>query len=365
MGCVLAEDINVPGGVSRVQGVPGVADPARLQAWMSGAGLELGELRGVTLIAGGRSNLTYRLDLDGGQVVLRRPPLGHVLPTAHDMSREYRVLTALQGTKVPVPRPLAICQDADVIGAPFYLMRYVHGLVLRTMADGAILTPELAGQLSELLVQTMADIHGVQIEEVGLTGFGRPDGYMARQLARWQRQWELSKTREVPGYDELVARLAAGLPESADGTLVHGDFRLDNTLVTLGDPAAIAAVVDWEMSTLGDPLADLGLTLSYWADSGDDKGWLDINVGAGITAEPGFYSRAEFAARYAELTGRDVSGVGYYMAFGYFKLAVVLEGINARFLQGKTVGEGFEREGPAVPVLVQRAHHMLDAVGSA
>jgi aminoglycoside phosphotransferase (APT) family kinase protein len=364
MRCMLTDEISVPGGVHRVQGVPGVEDPPRLRAWMTGAGLDLGELRGVTLIAGGRSNLTYRLDLDGGQLVLRRPPLGHVLPTAHDMTREYRVLSALQGTKVPVPRPLAICQDTEVIGAPFYLMQYVDGLVLRTMADGAILTPDLAAQLSELLVQTMATIHAVPIDEVGLTGFGRPEGYMARQLARWQRQWELSKTREAPGYDELVARLTAGLPESADGTLVHGDFRLDNTLVTLGHPAAIAAVVDWEMSTLGDPLADLGLTLGYWADSADDKGWLDINVGSGITARPGFYSRAKFAARYAELTGRDVSGVGYYMAFGYFKLAVVLEGINARFLQGKTVGDGFDREGPAVPVLISRAHQMLDATSA-
>jgi aminoglycoside phosphotransferase (APT) family kinase protein len=360
---MLTDDISVPGGIHRVHGVPGVEDPLRLQAWMTSAGLDLGQLRGVTLIAGGRSNLTYRLDFDGGRLVLRRPPLGHVLPTAHDMTREYRVLSALQGTQVPVPQPVAICQDAEVIGSPFYLMHYVDGLVLRTVADGVILTPEVSGQLSELLVQTLATIHAVQVEEVGLGAFGKPEGYMARQLARWQRQWELSKSQDLPEYDDLVTRLTAGLPESADGTLVHGDFRLDNTLVTLGDPARIAAVVDWEMSTLGDPLADLGLTLGYWADSGDDKGFIDINVGSGITALPGFYSRKQFADRYAEVTGRDVSGIGYYVAFGYFKLAVVLEGINARFLQGKTVGEGFDREGPAVPVLLGRAHQMLDSMG--
>jgi aminoglycoside phosphotransferase (APT) family kinase protein len=358
---MLTGDISVPGGIHRVHGVPGVEEPLRLHKWLGGAGLaDLGELRGVQLIAGGRSNLTYRIDLDGAQVVLRRPPLGHVLPTAHDMSREYRVLTALQDTDVPVPKPLAICQDVDVIGAPFYLMQFVDGLVLRTAADGALLTPVQAAQLSELLVQMLATIHSVNIEAAGLTGFGRPDGYMARQLARWQRQWDLSKTRDLDGFDDLVTRLTAGLPESADGTLVHGDFRLDNTLVRLGDPASIAAVVDWEMSTLGDPLADLGLTLSYWADASDDPGWLDVNVGAGITAGPGFLDRGQFAARYAELTGRDVSGIGYYIAFGYFKLAVVLEGINARFVQGKTVGEGFDREGRAVPVLIARAHHMLD-----
>jgi len=206
----------------------------------------------------------------------------------------------------------------------------------------------------------LAAIHGLDPDAIGLTGFGRPDGYLARQLARWQRQWDLSATRPMPGYDALVQRLTADLPESAEGTLVHGDFRLDNMLVTLGPAPAIAAVVDWEMSTLGDPLADLGLTLMYWADPGEQD-WLEINVGAGVTSLPGFLSRAGLAARYAELTGRDISGIGYYMAFGCFKLAVVLEGIHARFLQRKTVGEGFEREGPAVPVLIERAHRMLDA----
>jgi len=357
----VTDGVEVPGGIQRVSGVPGVQDPVRLAKWMAGAGLaDLGELRGVQLIAGGRSNLTYRLDLDGGQIVLRRPPLGHVLPTAHDMSREYRVLTALQDTAVPVPQPLASCQDTEVVGAPFYLMRYVDGLVLRTMQDGELLTEQQAAELSDLLASMLATIHGVDTAAVGLDTFGRPEGYLARQLSRWQRQWELSNTREMPGYPELVARLTAGLPESAEGTLVHGDFRLDNTLVRLGHPATIAAVVDWEMSTLGDPLADLGLTLSYWADAGE--GFPDINVGATVTALPGFYSRAEFADRYAELTGRDVSGIGYYIAFGYFKLAVVLEGIHARFVLGKTVGEGFEREGPAVPVLIARAHQMLDSV---
>ena len=314
----------------------------------------------MRLISGGRSNLTYRLDLGDDVLVLRRPPLGHVLPTAHDMSREYRVLSALSGTAIPVPAPLAFCADTDVIGSPFYLMRYVEGEVLRTSEDGAHVTAAQAGQLSEQLVAMLAAIHSVDIDTVGLSGFGRPDGYLTRQLARWQRQWELSATREMPGYHTLVQRLTAGLPQSADGTLVHGDFRLDNMLVTLEPEPAVAAVVDWEMSTLGDPLADLGLTLMYWADPGEED-WLQINVGASVTSGPGFLRRAEVAARYAELTGRDISGIGYYLAFGCFKLAVVLEGIHARFLQNQTVGEGFEREGPAVPKLIARAHQMLDA----
>jgi aminoglycoside phosphotransferase (APT) family kinase protein len=346
--------------IQRVPGVPGVEDPVSLAKWMAGAGLaDVGELRGVQLIAGGRSNLTYRLDLDGGQIVLRRPPLGHVLPTAHDMNREYRVLSALSGTDVPVPQPLANCQDSDVIGAPFYLMRFVDGLVLRTMEDGETLSVQQAAELSDLLATMLATIHGVDYAAVGLADFGRPAGYLARQLARWQRQWELSNTREMPGYAELVARLAAGLPESAEGTLVHGDFRLDNTLVRLTTPPSIAAVVDWEMSTLGDPLADLGLTLLYWTDGSEE---FPLSVGATVTALPGFYTRDQFAARYADLTGRDVSEIGYYIAFGCFKLAVVLEGIYARYLLHQTVGEGFDRQGPAVPILIARAHQLLDTL---
>jgi aminoglycoside phosphotransferase (APT) family kinase protein len=343
-----------------VDGVPGIPDGPRLARWLSENDVASGGSLEVELIAGGRSNLTYRLDLGGSRLVLRRPPLGHVLPTAHDMSREFRVLTALNGTDIPVPAPIAICADVDIIGAPFYVMEYVDGLVLRTQADAENLTPGQARQLSERLAEMLAAIHQVDVEAVGLAGFGRPEGYMARQLARWQKQWELSKTQEMPSYDRLVERLTAELPADGDHTLVHGDFRLDNMLVTLGqDGERVAAVVDWEMSTLGDPLADLGLTLIYWADP-DDEGWRDISIGAAVTGGPGFFTRAELASRYAELTGRDLSGIGYYMAFGCFKLAVVLEGIHARFLQHQTVGEGFEREGPAVPVLIERAHQMLD-----
>ncbi len=349
--------------------VPGVDDVPRLIRWLAANGVPgAADLEAVRVIAGGRSNLTYGLDFPppGGaagpavpRLVLRRPPLGHVLPTAHDMGREYRLLSALHGTDVPVPRPVAFCQDPDVIGAPFYLMEHVDGLVLRTRQDGANVTPGQARELSGLLAGMLAAIHRVDAVSVGLGAFGRPDGYLRRQFARWQRQWELSSTREVPGYARLVARLADGLPAEGEGTLVHGDFRVDNALVTLGPRPGIAAVVDWEMSTLGDPLADLGLTLTYWADPGDEE-WLAVGVGATVTASPGFLSRAEFAARYAELTGRDLSGIGYYMAFACFKLAAVLEGIHARFLQHKTVGEGFEHEGQAVPYLIERAHRMLD-----
>jgi aminoglycoside phosphotransferase (APT) family kinase protein len=263
-----------------------------------------------------------------------------------------------------VPRPVALCEDPSVVGAPFYLMDYVAGAVLRTSEDAGVLAPGQAGLLSQRFVEMLARIHGLDVESVGLAGFGKPEGYLERQLARWQRQWELSATREMPGYDDLTRRLAAGLPAvsaaAPPGGLVHGDYRLDNMLVVLDDEPRISAVVDWEMSTLGDPLADLGLALVYWTNPGEQD-WLALAASA--TTAPGFETREQLTARYARITGRDLSRIGYYMAFGCFKLAVVLEGIHARFLQRKTVGEGFEREGQAVPVLIERAHRMLDADG--
>jgi aminoglycoside phosphotransferase (APT) family kinase protein len=326
-----------------------------LRRWITDEAGVPAELAGAELIAGGRSNLTYRLDLGDTRLVLRRPPLGHVLPTAHDMSREYRVLTALRDTEVPVPEAVAFCADADVIGAPFYLMREVPGVVLRTASDSAVLTRAQAGSLSDVLARTLAAIHAV--DTAGLDGLGRGAGYLRRQLTRWQRQWELSTTREVDGYPELVSRLEAGLPAEGEVTLVHGDFRLDNTIVALDPGPRVAAVVDWEMATLGDPLADLGLTLTYWTDPGHNDETLSVGQ---PTSVDGFWTREEFAARYAELTGRDVSHMGYYVAFACFKLAVVLEGINARYLKNLTVGDGFEREGAAVPGLIARAHVALD-----
>ena len=385
---------------------PGIPSPARLAAWLNdhvpGGPLELTDIQ---LIAGGRSNLTYRLTVSepgaepgpepgpepgaepgpepgaapgtGAEgtrlLVLRRPPLGHVLPTAHDMSREFRVLSALAGTRVPVAPLVASCTDVEVIGAPFYVMEYVPGVVLRTRNDTKDLTEAQAAELSRHLAEMLAAIHGVDVNQVGLGDLGRGAGYLRRQLDRWQRQWDLSVTEERPGYTQLVERLTAALPAETEGqtTLVHGDYRLDNALVMLNPRPRITAVVDWEMATLGDPLADLGLTLVYWTEDGEE-GWLTPagspagtrGVTADATASPGFWTRAEFAAEYARLTGRDVSRIGYYVAFGYFKLAVVLEGIHARYQQGKTVGEGFEQEGFAVPLLIARAHQVLDTQSS-
>jgi aminoglycoside phosphotransferase (APT) family kinase protein len=355
---------------------PGIPSPARLAGWLNdhvpGGPVELTDIQ---LIAGGRSNLTYRLTVSGPPgtggtegsrlLVLRRPPLGHVLPTAHDMSREYRVLSALAGTQVPVAPLVAACTGDEVIGAPFYVMEHVPGSVLRTRADTNALTELQAADLSRCLADMLAAIHGVDVAAVGLGDLGRGAGYLRRQLDRWQRQWKLSASREMPGYDELVERLTAALPAEGEVTLVHGDFRLDNVLVTLAPKPRITAVVDWEMATLGDPLADLGLTLKYWTEADEEGSLIPAGAPTGTrdaTASPGFWTRAQFAAEYARLTGRDISGIGYYVAFGYFKLAVVAEGIHARYLQHQTVGEGFEREGQAVPALIERAHQMLDTL---
>ncbi|SEG56781.1 Predicted kinase, aminoglycoside phosphotransferase (APT) family [Thermomonospora echinospora] len=346
--------------------VPGV-DVPRLAAWLDRTLPGGGRITGVRLIAGGRSNLTYGITLDGGRrIVLRRPPLGHVLPTAHDMAREYRVLSALAGgTGVPVPQPLAFCSDEDVIGARFYLMDHVDGRVLRTAEDAADVTPEQARELSERLAEVLAAIHTVDVEAAGLADFGRPAGYMARQLKRWGQQWERSQeaiaatgaSRDLPAYERLVARLGERLPADGRFSLVHGDYRLDNALTLLEPRPQIAAVVDWEMSTLGDPLSDLGLTLVYWAEADDaDR----LPVGATVTAAPGFLTRRRFAERYAEITGFDLSDIDFYVAFACFKLAVILEGIHARYLQNATVGEGFDKIGDGVPLLLDRAHRILD-----
>jgi aminoglycoside phosphotransferase (APT) family kinase protein len=330
---------------------PGV-DLERLRTWFaahidgaSGAALH------ALLISGGRSNLTYVIGDGTHEWVLRRPPLGHVLPTAHDMGREFRVLAALAPTAVPVPRPLAFCDDDAVNGAPFYVMERVEGDILRTPAEIASLSRDDAHRCSEALVDVLVEIHAVDFHAVGLDGFGHPDGYVERQVRRWGEQWERSKTRELPTIDELARRLRRALPVSPPPTIVHGDYRLDNTMLAPGDPGRIVAVLDWEMATLGDPLADLGLFLLYWGRDETQTG----NVGVTISSEAGFLSHDEIVERYAKQSGRDVSQLDFYEALAAYKLAIILEGIHARFLMGKTVGDGFEHIGGLVEVMVQGA----------
>ena len=315
----------------------------------------------VELISGGRSNLTYLVTADGKEVVLRRLPFGHVLPTAHDMTREFTVISALGPTDVPVPATLHLCTDHDVLGVTFYVMERVHGHIVRSaFPDGYASSPEEKRGVGEALVSTLAKLHAVDYQGVGLGEFGHPDGFMARQIRRWKQQWEKSVTRPLPMMDDLITKLEQDLPESPDPTIVHGDFRLDNAILDPNDPMKVRAVLDWEMSTLGDPLADLGLMLVYWPQADDMSEFRDSFGAITATAAPGFPTRADVIEQYARESGRDVSSVYYYWAFGFFKLAVILEGIHARYLQGKTLGEGFDSIGERVPPLVMLGLWVLD-----
>ncbi|MEV7732780.1 phosphotransferase family protein [Streptomyces sp. NPDC088921] len=308
-------------------------------------GLVHGPLTG-RLIEGGRSNLTYAVSDGTSKWVVRRPPLGHVLATAHDMKREHRVISALHATDVPVPNPVLLCEDEEVLGSPFYVMEFVEGTPYRTADQLAPLGPERTRAAVLSLVDTLVELHAVDPAEVGLADFGRPEGFLDRQLRRWGKQLDASRNRDLAGIDELHATLGRGLPQSPAATVVHGDYRLDNVL--MGDDGEIKAILDWEMSTLGDPLTDLGLLVMYSMPLGTP----DSPVAT--TAEaPGHPDPAELVARYAERSGRDVSAVSWYTAFAWFKLAVILEGIHYRYTLGQTVGRGFDRIGELVPVFIQ------------
>ena len=314
------------------------------------------------LISGGRSNLTYLVRGGGQEWVLRRPPLGHVLPTAHDMAREHRVLSALASTDVPAPRPIALCEDPAVNDMPFYVMQYCPGVVLaQDIPPGYAPTPDDRRRISLALVDTLVRLHAVDYHAVGLDGFGRPDGYLERQVRRWSEQWQRSKTSELPEIDEVIRRLRAALPPSPAPTIVHGDYRLGNMALDPYDPGRVAAIFDWEMATLGDPLADLGYTLIYWTDADDPPPSGGVGTASAFTARPGFFTRAEIAAEYARRSGRNVDAADFYQVLALYKLAVISDGIYARYLQGKTLGEGFAGMGRSAGPLVQRALSIADA----
>jgi aminoglycoside phosphotransferase (APT) family kinase protein len=326
----------------------------RLAAYIANSAIahRFGPLQTGTLMVGGRSNLTYEISDGNQRAVLRRQPLGHVLPTAHDMEREYRVLSALQSTDVPVPRPLLFCADPSVIGSPFYIMERVDGDILHTEEDSQRLTPEQTGDCSRLMAAALVSVHRVNPVRCGLGSLGHPDGYMARQLRRWIGQWRLAKTRDIPAIDRLFERLGRVVPQSTRGTLVHGDMRIDNAVMTLSpDSAELRALLDWEMSTLGDPLADLAMLMMYWCPS-DVPPVIDVQR---VTAAPGFWSAEHLAEEYARLSGNPLHDMDFYIVFAHLKLAIIAESVHARFLAGETVGDGYSAIGPTVPVLVERA----------
>ena len=308
------------------------------------------------LIAGGRSNLTYRVtDAAGHAYALRRPPVSHVLATAHDMAREHTVISALQSTDVPVPRTLGLCTDTDVNGAPFYVMSFVDGHILRDEKASSAMPESVRAHASDSLVDTLARLHAVDVDAVGLGDFARREGYIARQLKRWHGQFEQSTLDGVPGpavIDRAWEVLSAKIPEQQGVAIVHGDYRLDNTV--LDDDGDVIAILDWEICTLGDPLADLGLLLVYWSEPGD----ADHSVlGVAPTSLPGFATRAQLVERYAAASGRDVSHVPYYCAFGIWKLACILQGVYVRYAGGAAAGDrsGVDQFADTVVRLGERA----------
>jgi aminoglycoside phosphotransferase (APT) family kinase protein len=308
----------------------------------------------ATLLPGGRSNLTYAVSDGQRELVLRRPPLAHIQASAHDMGREFRVISALGPTPVPVPHAELLCQDPSVIGAPFYLMERSRGIAYRRRSDILALGPDTLRHLMFDLIDTLVALHAVDPAEVGLADLGKVAGFNTRQLRTWRRQLEGLRNRDLPGIDELAELLSADIPETGSGGLVHGDYRLDNVLID-GPPGTehITAVLDWEMSTLGDPLSDLALLLLY-SDQPMLTGDGPTDPSQAISSVPGYPSAAEIVGRYAKRSGRNVSDLRWYRAFASFKLAVVLEGVFFRFRHGATLGPGFDEIADMVQPLVDQ-----------
>ncbi len=295
-------------------------------AWVRQCIPELAPPLEFSLIAGGHSNLTYRFeDTNGEAYVLRRPPLGHVLESAHDMGREHKIVAALADSGVPVAPALGLCTDTKVNDAPFYLMKFIDGTVLHDAASALNITPPDRKAISEHLIENLAALHSLLPEDVGLGDLGRKEAYLARQLKRWNKQWAASKTHEIPAMEETAALLEAHMPEQIGATIVHGDYRLGNMIVGGG---RVRAILDWELCTLGDPLADVGYLLNNWIEPGE-LGAENVPTGLG-----GFLTKDELCARYSAATGRDLSQINYYRAFSHWRLAAISQGVYKRYLVG-------------------------------
>jgi aminoglycoside phosphotransferase (APT) family kinase protein len=325
--------------------------------WMRGHIDDVTAPLAFTRIKGGHSNLTYRIDDAGGRaLVLRRPPLGELLPTAHDMTREWRFISAFHPTPVPVPPPLAYCDDEEVTGAPFYVMAFVEGHVLH---DATVpeenYTQEQRRSAGLSFIDVLSDMHAEDPDDIGLADIARKEGYIARQLKRWYSQWEASKTRELPVVDEVHDELSARIPEQGPARVVHGDYRLGNCITSFD--GQIAAVLDWEIATLGDPLADVGYVLHSWPEPGESGPAHRMSP----TVVPGFPKRDELLERYASRSGRDVSQIDFYVAFSHWKSACIVEGVYARYLHGAldTTGVNVDAFKLSVEMSAKRAADLL------
>jgi aminoglycoside phosphotransferase (APT) family kinase protein len=299
---------------------------------------------GARPVGGGSSNVTVLVETPARRLVLRHGPVGHGLASAHDMAREYRVILALQDTAVPVPRTIAFCSDSSLLGAEFYVMEYIDGVILaaappvQPMPSGFAESLEERRSIGLALVRSLVDLHSVDFADVGLGEFGRPAGYAERQVKRWAEQWETWKTRESPAMEELLHRLRRATPVAHDHAIVHGDYRLGNCILDRDDPGRVLGILDWEMSTLGDPIADLGYTLVYWGEETDDTARFDAMDLSRITARPGFLTRADLVKEYARLSGRDVSSVDFFEMLARLKLAIFGERGYARIRAAERTG---------------------------
>ena len=351
----------VPGGPAGEDLARPLVDPDALERFLDDRLPGPGRVE-VERHAAGHSNETFFVRRGPDEWVLRRPPRGAFLPTAHDVMREFRVLSALAGTGVRAPRPVLACEDPGVIGVPFYLMERADGFVIRNALPPGFERDEGArAGIGDELVDALAELHAVDWRAVGLEGWGRPTGYLERQVRRWRGQLELATrfSRPLPDLERAGDWLAGHVPESGPATVVHGDYKLDNVAVAPDPPARLTAILDWEMSTIGDPLADVGWMISFWREPGDPSDVLDRDTD--VTRLPGFRSREDLLARYTERTGRPTRALVFYLALAVWKLAILLEGSYARHLAGVTDDPFFAELEDGVPALARRALGLIDA----
>ena len=335
-----------------------LCDPARLEPWLDAQGLEAGAPLGVERITTGHSNETFLVRRGDSAWILRRPPRVPLAPTAHDMVREARLLRALAGTAVPVPRLVAACADSSAIGAPFHLTERLDGWVIRERVPEPLLAEAAGRRVGAAFIDALVALHAADWRALGLEGFGRPEGFLERQVARWTKQLETYRQRPLPDMDALAAWLAGHRPPGEQPTIIHGDYHLDNVMLAASLPPRVIAILDWETATIGDPLVDLGLATALWPDAGEER----LPLGEGLdVAGLGFGSRGDLARRYAEQTGRSVTALPYYQALGLFRLACILEGSWARHVHGAADDPAFAALGAGVPAMARRARRLCGA----
>ncbi|MBZ0275630.1 MAG: phosphotransferase family protein [Anaerolineae bacterium] len=316
----------------------------------------------VRQFGGGAANLTYLLDYGSHEYVLRRPPLGPVAPSAHDMGREYRVLSVLHQSLPYAPRAFLFCDDPAIIGAPFFVMERRQGVVVRrSLPDEYAAFPDAPRQMSEALVDALADFHRVDYAALGLDTLGKPEGFIARQIEGWHKRWQNAKESDLPQMDAVYTWLQANLPPEGTPTLVHNDYKLDNVMLAADDPGRVVAIFDWDMCTLGDPLSDVGALLTYWTEP-DDPPYMHMAAMMPV-GDSRFLTRAELVERYALKSGRDVSHITFYHVLGIYRLAVIAAQIYIRYQRGQTQDQRFESFGPMITWLAQAAHDITQRGG--